>query len=224
MPTAVSYDEAYADWKRDPQAWWARAAEGITWTKRWDQVFDPSLGAYGQWFAGGMLNTCFNCLDRHVDAGRGAQPALIWDSAMTGKVVTYTYAELRDRTAKVAGALADLGVAQGDRVVIYMPMVPEAAIAMLACARLGAIHSVVFGGFAAAELATRIDDATPKVLVSASCGIEVNRIVENKPILDRAIELASHKPDHCVIRQRPAAIAVLTPGRDVGWDEAVAGA
>ena len=159
MNAAVSYDEAYADWQRDPQAWWANIAEGITWTKRWDRVFDPSLGAYGQWFAGGMLNTCYNCVDRHVEAGRGAQPALIWDSAMTGKVVTHTYAELRDRTAKLAGALANLGVGPGDRVVIYMPMVPEAAIAMLACARLGAIHSVVFGGFAAPELATRIDDA-----------------------------------------------------------------
>ncbi len=209
-----SYDEAYAAWKHDPLAWWANAAEGISWTKRWDQVFDPSLGAHGQWFAGGMLNTCFNCLDRHVDAGRGAQPALIWDSAMTGKVVTYTYAELRDRTAKLAGALADLGVARGDRVVIYMPMVPEAAIAMLACARLGAIHSVVFGGFAAAELATRIGDAKPKVIVSASCGLEPGRVVKYKPLLDLAIELSPHKPDACLILQREQAIAEMKPGRD----------
>ncbi len=214
MTDAVSYDEAYADWKRDNQAWWAKAAEGITWTKRWDRVFDPSMGAYGQWFAGGMLNTCYNCLDRHVEAGRGAQPALIWDSAMTGKIVTYSYAALRDRTAKLAGALADLGVGRGDRVVIYMPMVPEAAIAMLACARLGAIHSVVFGGFAAAELATRISDAQPKVIVSASCGLEPGRVVKYKPLLDLAIELSSHKPDACLILQREQAIATLQPGRD----------
>src|SRR5580692_4451532 len=165
MNTAVSYDEAYSDWRRDPQAWWANVAEGITWTRRWDRVFDASLGAYGQWFAGGMLNTCYNCLDRHVAAGRGAQPALIWDSAMTGQVVRFTYAELTLRVAKLAGALAALGVARGDRVVIYLPMVPEAVIAMLATARLGAIHSVVFGGFAAAELAARIADARPKVIV-----------------------------------------------------------
>ena len=211
---SVSYDEAYAAWQRDPHAWWAKAAEGITWTKRWDRVFDPSLGAYGQWFAGGMLNTCYNCLDRHVEAGRGEQPALIWDSAMTGKVVTHSYAELRDRTAKLAGALADLGVTQGDRVVIYMPMVPEAAIAMLACARLGAIHSVVFGGFAAAELATRIADAKPKVIVSASCGLEPGRVIHYKPLLDLAIEMSPHKPDACLILQREQAIAALQPGRD----------
>lgn len=211
---SVSYDEAYADWQRDPQAWWASIAEGITWTKRWDRVFDPSLGAYGQWFAGAMLNTCYNCVDRHVEAGRGAQPALIWDSAMTGKIVTHTYAELRDRTAKLAGALADLGVGQGDRVVIYMPMVPEAAIAMLACARLGAIHSVVFGGFAAAELATRISDAKPKVIVSASCGLEPGRVVKYKPLLDLAIELSSHKPNACLILQREQSAAPMIPGRD----------
>ncbi len=210
----MSYDEAYADWKRDPQGWWARVAEGITWTRRWDRVFDPSLGAYGQWFAGAMLNTCHNCVDRHVEAGRADQPALIWDSAMTGKIVTYTYAELRDRTAKLAGALADLGVTLGDRVVIYMPMVPEAAIAMLACARLGAVHSVVFGGFAAAELATRISDAKPKVIVSASCGLEPGRVIHYKPLLDLAIELSSHKPDACLILQREQSIATLTPGRD----------
>jgi propionyl-CoA synthetase len=212
--SAVSYNEAYADWKRDPEGWWANAAEGITWSKRWDRVFDPSLGAYGQWFAGGMLNTCYNCVDRHVEAGRGDQPALIWDSAMTNRVVTHTYADLRDRTAKLAGALAALGVGIGDRVVIYMPMVPEAAIAMLACARLGAIHSVVFGGFAAAELATRIADAKPKVIVSASCGLEPGRVIRYKPLLDLAIELSPHKPDACLILQREQSIAELKPGRD----------
>ena len=154
------------------QRWWGEIADGVTWEKRWDKVFDPSLGPYGQWFAGGTLNTCYNCIDRHVAAGRGAQPALIWDSAMTGRIVTFTYAQMQSRTAKLAGALARLGVGRGDRVVIYLPMVPEAAVAMLACARLGAIHSVVFGGFAAAELASRIADARPKVIVSASCGLE----------------------------------------------------
>ena len=210
----MSYDGVYANWKSDPQAWWAAAAEGISWTKRWDRVFDPAMGAYGQWFAGGMLNTCYNCLDRHVEAGRGDQKALIWDSAMTGKIVTHSYAELLSRTEKFAGALAGLGVGRGDRVVIYMPMVPEAAIAMLACARLGAIHSVVFGGFAAAELAVRIDDARPKVIVSASCGLEPGRVVKYKPLLDLAIELSPHKPDACIILQRDQAEAAMTPGRD----------
>lgn len=214
MTGALSYDSAYNAWKSGPHAWWAKAAEGIAWTRRWDTVFDPSLGAYGQWFAGGMLNTCYNCLDRHVDAGRGDQPALIWDSAMTGKIVTHTYAQMLARTAKVAGALAALGVTRGDRVVIYMPMVPEAAIAMLACARLGAIHSVVFGGFAAAELAARIEDAQPKVIVSASCGLEPGRVVKYKPLLDLAIELSPHKPDACVILQREQETAPMKAGRD----------
>ena len=165
-----SYDQTIADWQRDPQAFWAEAAQSLDWTRPWDRVFDPAMGPYGQWFAGGELNTCANALDRHVAAGRGNQPALIWDSAMTGVVETFTYEQLRDRTAKVAGALRALGVQKGDRVVIYMPMIPEAAITMLACARLGAIHSVVFGGFAAAELAKRIEDAEPKLIVCASCG------------------------------------------------------
>ena len=188
------------------------AAEGIAWDKRWDAVFDPASGPYGRWFPGAMLNTSYNCLDRHVAAGRGAQPALIWDSAMTGQVVRFTYAELTQRVAKLAGALAELGVARGDRVVIYMPMVPEAVIAMLACARLGAIHSVVFGGFAAAELAARIADAQPKVIVSASCGLEPGRVVHYKPLLDAAIELSPHKPDACLILQREQAPAALMPG------------
>jgi propionyl-CoA synthetase len=224
MTAAVSYAEAYADWRARPEAWWEKVAEGISWTKRWERTFDPSLGAFGQWFAGGMLNTCYNCLDRHVQAGRGAQPALIWDSAMIGEVVTYTFAELRDRVAKFAGALANLGVGHGDRVGIYLPMVPEAAIAMLACARLGAIHSVVFGGFAAAELATRISDAKPKVIVSASCGLEPGRVVKYKPLLDLAIELATHQPDACLILQREQAVAEMKPGRDRDFLEAEAAA
>ncbi len=224
MTTASSYDAAYGAWRTDPEAWWAAAAEGITWSRKWDKVFDPSLGAYGQWFAGGELNTCFNAVDRHVEAGRGDQPALIWDSAMTGKIVTHTYRDMQTRTAKMAGALAALGVGRGDRVIIYMPMVPEAAIAMLACARLGAIHSVVFGGFAAAELATRIEDAKPKVIISASCGLEPGRIVHYKPLLDAAIDLSPHKPDACLILQREQAPCELTGGRDHDLLEAEAAA
>src|ERR1700759_2026536 len=194
MTTATSYAEAYGDWMRDPSAYWAAEAGGITWTRPWEAVFDPTLGVFGQWFAGGMLNTCYNCLDRHVEAGRGHQAALIYDSAMTGTVKPFTYNDLLARTEKLAGALAALGVGRGDRVVIYMPMIPEAAVAMLACARLGAIRSGVFGGFAAAELASRIADAKPKVIVSASCGLEPGRIVKYKPLLAAAIALSPHKP------------------------------
>jgi propionyl-CoA synthetase len=222
--TTMTYDEAYADWQQDPAAWWENIAEGITWERRWDKAFDATLGAYGQWFAGGRLNTCYNCLDRHVEAGRGAQTALIWDSAMTGRVETFSYAQMQARAAKFAGALAALGVGRGDRVVIYLPMVPEAAVAMLACARLGAIHSVVFGGFAAAELASRIADARPKVIVSASCGLEPNRIIPYKPLLDAAIALSPHKPDACLILQREQAPCTLTPGRDHDFAEAEAAA
>jgi propionyl-CoA synthetase len=221
---ASGYRGAYEAWRGDPEAWWAGAAEGIDWDRRWDRVFDASQGLFGQWFAGARLNTCANCLDRHVAAGRGAQTALIWDSPMTGRIERYTYAELLIRTAKLAGALAQLGVGHGDRVVIYMPMVPEAAMAMLACARLGAIHSVVFGGFAAAELSTRIADAGPKVIVSASCGLEPGRIVAYKPLLDAAIALSPHKPDACLILQRDALAAAMQPGRDHDFAEAVAAA
>jgi len=218
----TAYDQAYAAWQRDPDAWWGEIAEGIAWEKRWDKVFDPSLGPYGQWFAGGTLNTCYNCIDRHVAAGRGAQPALIWDSAMIGRVETFTYAQMLRRVGKFAGALARLGVGRGDRVVIYLPMVPEAAVAMLACARLGSIHSVVFGGFAAAELASRIADAQPKVIVSASCGLEPGRVIHYKPLLDAAIALSPHKPHACLILQREQAPCALTPGRDHDLAEAEA--
>jgi propionyl-CoA synthetase len=220
----TTYEQAYAAWQRDPERWWEEIADGVTWEKRWDKVFDPSLGPYGQWFAGGTLNTCYNCIDRHVAAGRGAQPALIWDSAMTGRVETFTYAQMQSRAAKFAGALASLGVGRGDRVVIYLPMVPEAAVAMLSCARLGAIHSVVFGGFAAAELASRIADARPKVIVSASCGLEPGRVIHYKPLLDAAIALSPHKPDACLILQREQAPCALTPGRDYDLAEAEAAA
>ena len=200
----MTYAADHAAALADPDAWWAGQARGIDWIRPWDTVFDPALGAFGQYFAGAQLNISANCLDRHVTAGRGTQAALIWDSPMTGQVETFTYAQLRDRTASVAGALAAHGVTYGDRVVIYMPMVPEAVIAMLACARLGAIHSVVFGGFAAAELAKRIEDATPKLVISASCGLEPGRIVAYKPLLDAAIAMSAHKPAACLILQRPA--------------------
>jgi propionyl-CoA synthetase len=199
-------------------------AEGIDWDRRWDRVFDPSLGTFGQWFAGARLNTCHNALDRHVANGRADQLALIWDSAMTGRIERFTYRALLDRTARVAGALRALGVQQSDRVVIYMPMVPEAAIAMLACARLGAIHSVVFGGFAAAELAKRIEDAAPRVIISASCGLEPGRVVPYKPLLDAAIAMSSHKPERCLILQRDESRAELQPGRDHDFSEAEAAA
>lgn len=214
MNGATGYDATHAAWRRHPQAWWAEAARGITWDAPPERVFDPSLGVYGRWFPGGRLNTCFNAVDRHVAAGRGSQPAIIWDSPMTGRIETITYADLLDRVARLAGALASRGVGKGDRVIIYMPMVPEAAIAMLACARLGAVHSVVFGGFAAAELATRIADAKPKAIVSASCGLEPGRIVKYKPLLDAAIGLSPHKPDAMLILQRPENPCELTPGRD----------
>ncbi|MEJ1978847.1 MAG: AMP-binding protein [Acetobacteraceae bacterium] len=224
LAPGAAYTAAYDAWMANPATFWARAAEGLDWTRKWDRVFDPASGPYGRWFVGGALNTCHNCLDRHVLAGRGDQPALIWDSAMEGVVRRFTYAQLLDRTARVAGALAALGVRRGDRVVIYMPMVPEAAIAMLACARLGAVHSVVFGGFAAAELAKRIADAQPVVVVSASCGLEPGRTVAYKPLLDAAIAMSPHKPDACLILQRPALAATLHPGRDHDFAAAEAAA
>ena len=208
------YEATYAAWQADPEGWWSARAAAIDWETPPRAAFDPSLGVYGRWFPGGRLNTCFNALDRHVAAGRGDQPALIWDSAMTGRVETLSYSALTGRVARLAGALAARGVARGDRVIVYMPMVPEAVIAMLACARLGAIHSVVFGGFAAAELASRIADARPKAIVSASCGLEPGRTVAYKPLLDAAIALSPHKPDFCLILQRPEQACDLTPGRD----------
>ncbi len=217
------YDEAYTRSLQDPEGFWGEAADDIHWHKRWDKVFDDSNAPFYRWFVGGKVNTCFNALDRHVDGGRGEQAALIYDSPVTGNTVkTFTYRELRDQVARFAGALRSLGVGPGDRVVIYMPMVPEAIVAMLATARLGAVHSVVFGGFAAGELAGRIDDAQPRVIVSASCGIEVNRVIAYKPLLDGAIELARHKPDACVILQRPQEKAALVDGRDHDWDAVMA--
>ena len=221
---ACGYPAEYAAWAADPASWWAQAATGLDWDDPPARTFDPALGIFGQWFPGGRLNVSANCLDRHVAAGRGAQPALIWDSPMAGQVLTFTYEALRDRVARVAGALAALGVGYGDRVVIYMPMVPEAVIAMLACARLGAVHSVVFGGFAAAELAKRIEDAQPRAVVSASCGLEPGRTVAYKPLLDAAIAISAHKPAHCLVLQRPMLAAAMQPGRDMDFLEAEAAA
>jgi len=184
---------------KDPAGFWGEAAEAVHWYKKWDKVLDDSRQPFYRWFVGGEVNTCYNALDLHIEEGRGDQPALIYDSPVTSASKTFTYRELRDRVAGFAGALARLGVGKGDRVIIYMPMIPEAAVAMLACARLGAVHSVVFGGFAANELATRIDDANPKVIVSASCGVEVKRIIPYKPLLDEALRIARHKPGRCVI-------------------------
>ncbi len=215
------YHEVYANWKRDPDAFWAEAAREISWYKHWDRVFDPYMGEYGRWFAGAECNTAYNCLDRHVESGRGQQKALIYDSPVTNTKKAFTFAELTDEVATFAGVLKDLGVGKGDRVIVYMPMVPEALIGMLACARIGAIHSVVFGGFAASELATRINDAKPVAIVSASCGVEPSRVIPYKPLLDKAIELSEHKPVHCVILQRPMLEATLEPGRDHDWQELV---
>ena len=211
------YHEVYARWQRDPEGFWAEAAEDISWFEKPKTIFDPKAGIYGRWFSGGVCNTCFNAVDRHVDAGRGDQAAIIYDSPLAGTKRVLTYHRLLTETQVLAAMLRDLGVGKGDRVLIYMPMVPEAAIAMLACARIGAIHSVVFGGFAAHELATRIDDATPKAILSASCGIEPGRVVAYKPLLDEAIALATHKPDACLILQRPQLEAKLIEGRDHDW-------
>jgi propionyl-CoA synthetase len=209
---------------KDPEAFWAEAAKELHWHRKWDKVLDDSGKPFYRWFAGGEINTCYNALDRHVEYGRGAQAALIYDSPVTQTVKSWTYGQLREWVARFAGALAAQGITRGDRVIIYMPMIPEAVVAMLACARLGAIHSVVFGGFAANELAKRINDAAPKLIVSASCGIEPNRVVEYKPLLDEAIQLAQTKPERCIIVQRPQAKANLQAGRDLAWDEVLAAA
>ena len=218
------FDEVQARSLSDPEGFWGEAARALHWEKPWDRVLDDSNPPLYRWFPGGVLNTCYNALDRHADGGRGEQAALIYDSPVTETIRSFTFRELRDLVARFAGAMAARGVGKGDRVIIYMPMVPEAAVAMLACARLGAIHSVVFGGFAASELATRIDDAKPKIIVSASCGIEPGRIVAYKPLLDKAIELAGHEVETCIVLQRPMERAELIPGRDHDWEEVAASA
>ena len=214
-----TYDQAYAQSMTDPEAFWAKAAEDVHWFQRWDRVLDRSRAPFDRWFVGGRTNSCYNALDLHVERGRGDQTALIHDSPLSGSLRSFTYLELRDLVARFAGALVAEGVEKGDRVIIYMPMVPEAVVAMLACARIGAIHSVVFGGFAAPELAKRIADARPKLIVSASCGLEPGRTVSYKPLLDSAIELSPQKPERCIILQRPPVEAAMVPGRDLDWND-----
>ncbi len=214
----MSYAAVYDAWKNDPEAFWMQAAEAISWDRPPSKaLFDENAPIY-EWFSDGMLNTCYNAVDRHVEAGRGDQVAIIHDSPITGTTHKITFAELQSRVARLAGALRAQGIEKGDRVVIYMPMVPEALEAMLAVTRLGAIHSVVFGGFAANELAVRIDDAAPKAIIAASCGLEPGRVVHYKPLLDDAIEIASHKPDFCVILQREQEVASMVEGRDLDWN------
>ena len=212
------YDKVYAESIKDPEKFWAEAATKVHWYHQWDKVLDVVDGHY-RWFVGGCMNSCYNALDLHVDHGRGDQAALIYDSPVTDSKKTYSYRELRDRVAKTAGMLVNKGVVKGDRVIIYMPMIPEAAIAMLACARIGAIHSVVFGGFAAHELATRIEDAKPRVIMTASCGIEISKVIHYKPLLDEAIKKSTHKPTTCFVYQRPQERANMLPWRDVDWAE-----
>ncbi len=213
------YEKTYERSIQDPEGFWGELAEACHWFKHWDRVLDDSNPPFYRWFPGGKINTCYNALDFQIEQGRGSQPALIYDSPVTDTIQTFTYLQLRDQVARFAGVLADHGIQKGDRVIIYMPMIPQALIAMYACARLGAVHSVVFGGFAANELATRIDDAKPKLIVSASCGIEVNRVVEYKPLLDKAVELAKSKPETCIIYQRTAGPCELLPGRDLDFAE-----
>ena len=211
------YHEVYARWQRDPLGFWGEAAREVDWYEAPKTVFDPKAGVYGRWFPDGVVNTCWNAVDRHVQRGRAAQPALVYDSPLAGSKRVIAYDRLWTEVQILGAILRDLGVEKGDRVIIYMPMVPEAVFAMLACARIGAVHSVVFGGFAARELATRIDAAKPTVILSASCGLEPGRIVAYKPLLDEAIAIAQHKPKACMILQRPQREASMVNGRDHDW-------
>ncbi len=216
------YAQAYEQSLKDPDGFWGSVADDCHWYKKWDKVLDDSNKPFYRWFSGGETNTCYNAVDLHVKNGLGNQDAIIYDSPVTDTIEKYTYSQLLDNVSKFAGVLASKGVVKGDRVIIYMPMIPQAAFAMLACARIGAVHSVVFGGFAANELATRIDDAKPKVIISASCGIEVKKVIEYKPLLDQAIDLSESKPEACVIFQRPQAKASMLSGRDFDWDKEMA--
>jgi propionyl-CoA synthetase len=218
---AALYRKIYAECREYPVAFWAKAAEAIDWAKPAERVFDPSSGNYGRWFSGAVCNTCHNAVDRHVANGRAEQAAVIYESPITGSSRVLTYLELQEQTALLGAVLQSMGVHKGDRVVLYMPMIPEALIAMLACARIGAVHCVVFGGFAAKQLATRIEDAQAKVILCASCGIEPNRVVQYKPLVDEAIALSSHKPEKCLVLQRPQAHAELHPQRDLDWADAL---
>ncbi len=207
------YFDVYGAWQRDPESFWMEAAKAIDWFKPPTKAYDPDQGVYGRWFVGGETNTCYNCLDRHVEAGRGDQNAFIYDSVMSGTKKSFTYSEVLSEVKAIAAVLGDLGIGKGDRVVIYMPMVPEAVFSMLACARLGAVHSVVFGGFAAQELAARLNDSQAKLVISASCGLEPGRVVAYKPLIDKAIELAAVKPENCLILQRPQLVVPLDAKR-----------
>ena len=218
------YQEEFDQSIQRPDQYWGEIAKAVHWEKTWDKVLDDSDKPYYRWFTGAEVNTCYNALDLHVKEGRGEQNAIIYDSAMTGEIRHYTYRELTEETARFAGALSALGVERGSRVVIYMPMIPETVIAVLACARLGAIHSVVFGGFASNELAVRIDDAKPVAIVTASCGLEPGRTIEYKPLVDAAIDLSTHKPAACVVYQRPQVEAKMTAGRDHDWNDVMANA
>ncbi|WP_420558285.1 propionate-CoA ligase PrpE [Roseovarius sp.] len=215
----MAYKDVYESWKKDPEGFWMQAAEAIDWDEKPTKALFDAEAPHYEWYSDGKVNGCFNAVDRHVAAGRGDQVAIIHDSPITDSITRITYAELKDRVASLAGALRAKGVEKGDRVIIYMPMVPEALEAMLACARIGAIHSVVFGGFASHELAVRIDDAKPKCIIAASCGLEPGRVVHYKPLLDGAVDQAKHKPDFCVIFQREQETATLTEGRDVDWHD-----
>ncbi|ASY58668.1 AMP-binding protein [Sinorhizobium sp. CCBAU 05631] len=221
---ASRYSDVYAAWKADPSGFWSEAAGAIDWFERPRRIFDAELGTYGHWFPDGVTNTCYNCLDRHVKAGRAEQTAFIYDSPVTGRIEKISYAALLADVKAMAAVYGKLGIVKGDRIIIYMPMIPEAAIAMLAAARIGAVHSVVFGGFAANELAVRIDDCQAKLVVSASCGLEPGRTVSYKPLLDQAIEIASNKPAHCLIFQREMLAADMVPGRDIDFAAALAAA
>ncbi len=221
---SLSYDTLYTESIQNPEKFWAEAAEKLHWYKKWDKVLDSANPPFYRWFAGGKTNTCYNALDRHVDEGRGNDTAIIYDSPVTGVKERFTFREFRDKVSLFAGALQSRGVRKGDRVIIYMPMIPEALVAMLACARIGAVHSVVFGGFASHELAVRIDDCKPKVIISASCGIERDKIIDYKRLLDFAIELAHFKPEMCIIRQREQLKAQLNEERDLTWKQTLLGA
>jgi propionyl-CoA synthetase len=220
----MNYRDVYEGWKADPEGFWMRASEAIDWTERPSRALDSRRAPLYGWFDDAVGNTCFNAVDRHVEAGHGDRIAIIYDSPLAGTKAKVTYSELRERVARLAGALAARGIGKGDRVIVYMPTIPEAIVTMLACARLGAVHSVVFGGFAAPELAVRIDDARPKAIVAASCGIEPGRIIPYMPLVESALALAAHQPDFCVVLQRPQARAELKARRDLDWDEIQDGA
>ncbi len=219
----MSYRALYQVWRSDPEGFWMRAARAIDWIRPPSKALDDSRAPFYGWFPDAVCNSCHNAVDRHVEAGNGDRTAIIYNSPVTGTKARISYSELRDQVARLAGALALRGIVKGDRVIIYMPTIPETFVAMLACVRVGAIHSVVFGGFAAAELAVRIDDARPKAVIAASCGIEPGRVVAYKPLLDAAIDMAAHKPDFVLMLQRPQAAAAMVPGRDLDWHEAQAG-